>query len=559
MKSYADFGFSIPSDATGEVRCVCPKCSPTRKPGNQNERDLAVNATDGTWLCHHCGWTGCLRDVKMPAQKQRKTYQRPQFEQKHETERLSKQAIEWFSKRGISLKTILATGVYTENGVLCFPFFKNGECVNIKSRTHDKKFWQAKDPEPCLYNHDRAQCCEDKTWLIVTEGEMDCLALIESGYDAVVSVPNGAPATTAKEFSKAFEYLELEEEFLAQFKNVVLAVDNDAPGKLLEQELSRRIGQEKCYRVAYPEGCKDCNDVLVKHGVQGVSDVISSVKPFPVKGVYSVSDVKKDVFRLYNEGCRPGLSTGWASVDEYYTVRENELTIVTGIPSHGKSTWLDALCVNLWKNNSWKFCYCSPENWPLERHCASIAEKIVGKSFSDSKYSWERMQEDELSSALEMMDGFFEFVMLDDEDMAIDKILETMRLVIYRTGVNGIILDPWNELEHHRPSGMSETEFVSQALGKIRRFARKNHVHVWIVAHPTKLSKDKDSKKYPVPSLYDISGSAHFYNKTDNGISIYRKFDTDETEVYICKVRFKEIGKVGSATLRFAKESGRYF
>lgn len=90
-----------------------------------------------------------------------------------------------------------------------------------------------------------------------------------------------------------------------------------------------------------------------------------------------------------------------------------------------------------------------------------------------------------------------------------------------RYGIRGLLVDPYNELDHQRPSHMSETEYVSQMLTKIKRFAQHHDVHVWFVAHPRQL---RDWKGQP-PTMYDISGSAHFINKADNGLVIHRNRD----------------------------------
>lgn len=70
---------------------------------------------------------------------------------------------------------------------------------------------------------------------------------------------------------------------------------------------------------------------------------------------------------------------------------------------------------------------------------------------------------------------------------------------------------------------MTETEYVSQMLTKIKRFAQYHEVHVWLVAHPRQLQNWRGE----APNLYDISGSAHFINKADNGIIVHRPRDPD--------------------------------
>src|SRR5690606_28072351 len=96
------------------------------------------------------------------------------------------------------------------------------------------------------------------------EGEMDKLAVEVAGIVSCVSVPDGAPSETAKDYASKFTFLEADRARLESVKEWIIAVDNDGPGKRLEDELARRLGREKCRRVTWPEGCKDANEVLTK-------------------------------------------------------------------------------------------------------------------------------------------------------------------------------------------------------------------------------------------------------------------------------------------------------
>jgi twinkle protein len=126
-------------------------------------------------------------------------------------------------------------------------------------------------------------------------------------------------------------------------------------------------------------------------------------------------------------------------------------------------------------------------------------------------------------------------------------------------GIKGVIIDPWNELDHSRPSHLLETEYISQALSEIRRFARQHQVHVWLVAHPTKLFKDGNGQ-YPVPTAYDISGSAHWRNKADNILCIWRDVTAHDhtVQVHVQKIRFREIGQIGKVELTFNSVTGGF-
>ena len=553
MELYADYGIEIPEGAEGEVRAICPRCTPGRKSHHQGEKDLAVNVDSQTWFCHHCGWADGLKDEKNSQPK----YERPTYEPNN----LPQGMIDYFAKRGISKSTLDKANVGylqpqgKQSGAIQFPRYKKGEVVAIKYRTHDKRMWQSKNPEPCFFNYDNALQSGQDT-LIITEGEIDALSWMEAGFYNVASVPDGAPAVTAKNLDKKFAFLE--DGLAENFRTFVLSVDNDEPGQGLERQLADRIGRHKCLRVNYPTHYKDINDILIDFGGGKLHEIYKNAKPYPIDGLYTTEDVWDAVMDLYRVGLRPGESTGWATMDKHYTVRPCEMTVITGIPGSGKSTWLDALATNLYLQHEWKIAFCSPENWPVQRHIASIAEKLIEKPFAAPTPSAPRMTRDELERAMQEINGAFFFTQLRDSDMHIDGVLDVMQAAISRHGVKGVVLDPWNELEYHRPPQLSETEFVSEALGKIRQFARMNDVHVWIVAHPTKLRKNEDGT-YPVPRLYDVSGSAHFYNKPDNGIAVYRKDPKgNDVEIYVQKIRFREVGQIGRVDMRFIKDSGTF-
>jgi len=253
---------------------------------------------------------------------------------------------------------------------------------------------------------------------------------------------------------------------------------------------------------------------------------------------------------LYKDGVGKGHSTGWECVDEFLTIRSKQLTVITGMPSHGKSEWLDALCVNLARKHKYRICFFSPENHPLEMHCKKILEKIVHKPLWGNN----KMTEDEMWKAMEVADNYFSFVKVDDESFTPRDIIEqALPWLDSKIGFpKALVIDPWNELDHSRPSGLSETEYISQTLTILRKAAREYDVHLFLVAHPMKLQKQADGN-YPVPKPYDISGSAHWYNKADNAIAIWRDVinEPERTEVHVQKVRFNSNGHPGMAQLYY--------
>jgi twinkle protein len=199
---------------------------------------------------------------------------------------------------------------------------------------------------------------------------------------------------------------------------------------------------------------------------------------------------------------------------------------------------------------------CSFENPPAE-HIAKLAEKYLCLPFWDGPTR--RMSETDLQTAMDWIADRFYLIRFDDEAPTIEAILEKARVAVLRHGIRGVVIDPYNEIEHRRPSNMIETEYVSQLLGKVKRFAQCHGVHAWFVAHPAKLQRANDGL-HPVPTLYDISGSANWVNKADLGIVVHRDPDRDptRTDVLVRKVRFKSVGKIGGVSLRWDRATGRY-
>lgn len=562
----ANLGIDTRGRTSGDVKTRCPQCSHLRK--NQRDRSLSVNVESGVFFCHHCSWTGMANGVsgRVPygAPSQPRSYRRPNFTPDPEVA-LNPKARAWLNERGITDEVIRAAGVaYHQTwmpqherpvGALAFPYTRGGEVINVKYRDGCKHFRLERDAELLLYGEDSISAGAPLVWC---EGELDVLALRVAGEARVVSVPNGAPPPGVRDYASRFDFLATVEDRLAAVPRHLIAVDNDAPGQTLARELVRRLGPARCWLVAWPDGCKDANDVLVKYSADTLRQCIAAARPSPVAGLYEVGDLAEAVYDLYERGLPGGEAPSIAALARLYRVQPGQWTVVTGMPGSGKTALLDWLLVDLAKRVGWRFAVCSPENQPLERHVAQLAQLWTGKPFGTGPTP--RMERDELAAALGALRDHFTFLLPPgDEDFSLDGILDLARAAVYRYGVRGVVIDPWNELEHRRPAAMTETEYISRSLTELRRFARAHGVHVWLIAHPTKLARDGNGE-YPVPSLYDISGAAHWRNKADMGIVVHRAARTPDapTQVHVQKVRFRECGQLGMAELYYDPASGHY-
>lgn len=556
-QTFADLNIVIPSGRYGEVDVTCPRCSPTRK--KSRDTCLSANTDTGIFHCHHCGWSGKVGGGDYGTMPRRVEYTPPPAPR---GDVLPDGVVAWFAARGIEDWVLADAGITAGREfspsqghdvmAIRYPYYRDGALVNIKYRSHPKYFWMAKGAERILYGLDGIAGAET---LCIVEGEMDKLSLDQVQAYPTVSVPDGAPALDATNYASKFSFLTgPAEAYFAAAKTVILATDSDAPGKKLAEELARRIGYAKCQRVTWPDGCKDANEVLVTLGRTALLQAIADAQPYPVNGIVTVRDLARPLEDLYEHGFDAGYGAGWPEFDALYRARPGLLTIVTGSPGSGKSYFLDNIIVGLARIHGWTFGVCSPENQPLERHLAGILSVFTHQPFNDGpipRMSLERMREARLWA-----EKYFSFVLPDEP--TIDAVLERAEVLVYRAGIRGLIIDPWNELDHSRPNGMSETEFTSAALSKLRAFSRRCGVQVWLVAHPTKLQKDSEGG-YPVATPYDVSGSAHFYNKADACLSVWRNPTTDSPEVHVQKVRFSETGTLGMQKFRFDKPTGVFW
>jgi twinkle protein len=558
-------GISLKNYSVGAHKTTCPRCSHTRK--DKKDPCLWVNIKEvnhAMWKCHNCVWTGAAGDVAGHRDEpQKREYKKPE-PPKATTSKLPDNIMAFFTKRGISREVIERNKIYNEGQSICFPYFDNGGLVNVKYRTVDKKFRMTQGAQLTFYGLDDVRQAwaanPDERTLIIVEGELDKLALEVCGITHVLSVPNGAPARIRDEkdtSTSGFEYLAHAEELMRQATKVIIAVDNDKPGKNLEYELSRRIGIEKCWCVEWPAEQKDANGCLMEYGIEDVLHYLGKARPHPIKGLYCVEDFETSLRDYFTVGMRSGVKTGWSTLDRLYTVMPGELTVVTGVPNSGKSEFMDALMINLAKNEDWRFAIFSPEH-KKEQHVAKLVEKIIGKPTSPK--SANRMSVDEFMNGAAWVAKHFYFIISDD-DVTLPTLewgLEKASQAVYRFGVQGFLLDPWNEIEHQMPNGMQMTDYVGMALAKVKRWQRKHNLATWIVAHPTKIHADKDGKMR-VASLYDIAGSSNWANKVDNGIVIHRSEGaSNTTEVWIKKARDKHVATRGTIDLLYDRNTGLY-
>lgn len=455
---------------------------------------------------------------------------------------------EFLDQRGSLSAAAEAMGVQSvqRNGAnwLCFPYRLDGKLVNRKYRlTGEKRHEMDKGGRLCLWNAEVLS--EGPRELIITEGEFDALAAMACGFRNVVSVPNGAPSTSLDDpcNAKRYAYLYESEDALAKVQTIILATDGDGPGRMLAKDLTGIFGPERCKFLTYPEGCKDLNDVLVQRGQAAVVELISQAKPYPVQGLYRLDDFPDQV-------AVRSMETGIDGLDDHMRIALGALTVFSGYSNMGKSTVMNTILAHC-IGKGVPVCIASFETMPKPILQDGIARAMIGcsweafKSHPDREAAYDQMRRNVtiISNALD-----------DDAEIDLEAYLELIRVAVVRDGARVVVLDPWNELEHQRRRDETETEYIGRAIRRLKAFAKRHDVSLWVVAHPTKPQKGVNSP----PGLYDISGSANWANKADYGLIYHRPDKTiNAGTLSVVKVRMGMPGQCGVVNVRLNENTCR--
>lgn len=513
-KFYA-LGVNIKSDRA-EQKVKCPECVRIGKT-NINDTCLSINLNTGLYLCHKCNFKGCVAEPEYKRKEIEIVYKLPV---KPNITKLSDEAIKLFESRAISQDIILANKIaMTKDGSgIIFPYFRNGNLINYKTRLiREKKFFQAKEAEPIMYNLDRITGEKE---IIVCEGEFDSLSWEMAGYTNHTSVNQGAPNENDNNVDKKLECITNCYSVFENAEIIYLAVDTDNNGIRLQKELIRRLGAEKCKIVDFKD-CKDANEYLVKYGTFELSQLIKEAKDVKIDGVFTLEDSFDSMLNGFRNGLERGQTTYIDEIDHAWKWRKGEVTLWSGYQNEGKSLFLNQLSLLKSYFDKDKFAVFSPENMPMDDFYNDLIEMLVGKT-CDKHYGSFQMSEIEYLNASSFINKHF-FLIYPDFDFKIDTIFEKVKFLVRKQGIDHLIIDPYNTIEHLMKAGEREDLYISRFMAKLKRFAVENDISVQLVAHQnTARPNEKDGGRYHKPSLNNVKGGGTFADKADNVVYVWR-------------------------------------
>lgn len=478
---------------------------------------------------------------------------------------LNHQHAEWLeTARKVPSEIAAQIGIVSRGSDIAFEYRQNGVCSFRKIRKAIKNddgssgktyFIEPAGTALSLFNEDcLSEPSSPEMPLIFCEGELDAASWMAAGATRVVSVPNGAPAKPGegeiipsedRQFAYLWDGPKLKAG-LQRFGKIILATDADKAGLVLRDELAIRLGRSRCWVVDYPDGCKDANEVLVKHGAEFLMHMIEHARPMVPNRLVPLLDIPE-------RGVRCAYSTGWSGLDQHCQIVPPELIVVTGIPGAGKSQWTLAMCMNLARIHGLRGAILQFEDNPdrnrrdILKYARSWAQDERAGVGSDY-HAWARRM-------------FYAISPKEDEDGEVNFDLKWLQTAIdeaaTRHACKWVLIDPWNEIEHVWRVNETETTYTNQALRELKRLARRYQIAVIVVAHP---GKTADGKTVDDLSLYQVSGSAAWRNKADHGIIIHRDSD-DKTITYVKVDKSKDwltMGQPGTVKMQFAPERASF-
>ena len=531
----------------GSTQGVCPSSTSCRQPKNHKKQCASYDWERGLGTCHNCNRTFQLHTYQRKGASE-KVYKRP--ETPKSITQVDNKIKKWFESRGISEQTLKALKVTegpewmpqtgkTENTIQ-FNYYMGDQLINIKYRDGRKNFKLYKGAEKVFYNINNIVGHKD---CIIVEGEIDALSLYEAGIENVVSVPNGATLNTNN-----LDYLDNCIDYFTDKEKIIIAVDKDEAGQALQTELIRRLGAEVCFIVDLKE-CKDANEYLTKYGPEELQKVISKAKPVPLENVTTFRDIEDELTDFVKNGFKPGYQIGLKNFDEIFSTYTGQFITVTGIPSSGKSDFVDQMVVGYNNNYKWKTAFASPENAPTYLH----AHKLMRKVWQDMP-SLEDIGSNKWKQVAEHVNDNFFFI--DMERYTLEAVLRKGAELVKRKGIKCLVIDPFNKIRDIDCKSEDVNRYTMEYLTKIEMFAKKYDVLVFIVAHPTKMYKDKEGQ-IEEPTMYNIKGGGEWYDASYHGILIHRNYEQKTVKAKVLKVKFQNLGENGAeAHFKWEPRSG---
>lgn len=312
---------------------------------------------------------------------------------------------------------------------------------------------------------------------------------------------------------------------------------------------------ENCLKQGYKYGFNTAafekSEIVEKTTREIVSKKILDLKE-PIKDVFYAEDVYGDALYIHKNGQEKAGTTHFKQLDQIFRWLKGQITVLHGMGNHGKSTIMFQLLLLRAIYNGEKFAIFSPEQYPATDFYNDLAEMYTGKDVEPSK---NQMTQDELYDAYTFINNHFFFVYPENDEPTPDYILEKFHEMIVKKKISGVVVDPFNQLEHDYT--MRDDKYLSKILSKFKRFALMENVYFLILAHPRGGLEKDGLGNYKAPYYTELSGGMMWGNKADNILCYHRPYyatNPKSTECMLISQKIKRqkiCGRPGSVDMDY--------
>lgn len=276
--------------------------------------------------------------------------------------------------------------------------------------------------------------------------------------------------------------------------------------------------------------------------------------------IVKLNDIMGKVSALVANPSAKAYEVGFDELDKIYKVVLGATSYIGGQPSHGKTEWLFEMLIRLSLKHGWKHLIFSPESGTAEKIYLELICKYTSKVYREGAFN--RVTELDAINSAAFIHSHFIVRDMTDKTPTPSEFLEEIKQIVTEEDIKTVSIDPWNEMFH--PYEGRQDTYLEVALSNIRKFARSNQVHCFVVAHPRTLQKNKEGK-YEAPTAYELSGGATWYAKADSILCVFRPFEFSDimhertyVDIIIQKAKPKEVGQKGIFHADYNWHTGRY-
>jgi len=452
--------------------------------------------------------------------------------------------------RGISKKVLYNAGVkieYDDKRNITSHYYP--VTVNKKIKAYKKRIVVTKDfrmigkaEVPELFNQVNSGKRKN---LVITEGEVDCLSILEMLTKAkaqfdVVSIVNGAQSARRNIASNL--------DFVNKYEKVFIAFDNDEFGIEAAKDVAHIIKPGKAHIVNSIH--KDANEALLKGLIDEYLQDVWSAKVYKpdafITGekIWQAFKERSEVKSIAYPDCLKGLN------DKLFGMRLGEITLFTSGTGSGKSTVVKETILNLLEKTEDKIGLIS-----LEESIGDTATKLIGMSINKNIRMPGDVSDEEARKGYEKVFGDERLILLDHQGSVADTSLLDRIEYLAALGCNYLILDHITIAVSEGVDGATGNEAVDKVMSSLLKIVKRYNIHLTLISHLRKSPGDaKSFEEGVMPNLDSIKGSGSIKQISFDIIGFARnmmaaeKRDRNIVKFAVLKSRFSgDTGMCGQA------------